>query len=169
MSELTALFAVLGGLAFVLVNIAIWSPRNLRVKMGALATAAVFLPAAYMSLSEMLSRPKPVSNEWARRELAEATVIGSQMVEGQAIYVWLGIEGVEAQPLRAVERQARANFLRGPATAAAGEAAAGREPARAPALPGKPGRLDQLDGGGNRGLSVDREIGGVILPYTPKV
>ncbi|MCH6546587.1 MAG: DNA ligase [Deltaproteobacteria bacterium] len=28
---------------------------------------------------------------------AEATVIGSQMVEGQAIYVWLGIEGV-AEP-----------------------------------------------------------------------
>ena len=95
MSELTALFAVLGGLAFVLANIAIWSPRKLRVKMGALATAAVFLPAAYMSLSEMLSRPKPVGSEWARRELAEATVIGSQMVEGQAIYVWLGIEGIE--------------------------------------------------------------------------
>ncbi len=95
MSELTALFAVLGGLAFVLANVAIWSPRKLRVKIGALATAAVFLPAAYMSLSEMLSRPKPVSSEWARRELAEATVIGSQMVEGQGIYVWLGIEGVE--------------------------------------------------------------------------
>ncbi len=95
MSELIAIFAVLGGLAFVLVNIAIWSPRKLRVKMGALATAAVFLPAAYMSLSEMLSRPKPVGSEWARRELAEATVIGAQIVEGQAIYVWLGIEGIE--------------------------------------------------------------------------
>ncbi len=95
MSELTAIFAVLGGLAFVLANIAIWSPRKLRVKMGALATAAVFLPVAYMSLSEMLSRPKPVDGEWAHRELAEATVIGSQMVEGQAIYLWLGLEGVE--------------------------------------------------------------------------
>ena len=95
MTELTAVFAVLGGLAFVLANIAIWSPRRLRVKMGALATAAVFLPATYISLSEMLSRPKPISSEWARRELAEATVIGSQMVEGRAIYLWLGIEGVE--------------------------------------------------------------------------
>ena len=95
MSELTAVFAVLGGMAFVLANVAIWSPRSLRVKMGALATAAVFLPATYMSLSEMLSRPKPVGSEWARRELAEATVIGSQMVEGQAIYLWLGLEGVE--------------------------------------------------------------------------
>ncbi len=95
MSDLTAVFTVLGGLAFVLANIAIWSPRKLLVKMGALATAAVFLPVAYVSLSEMLSRPKPIDSEWARRELAEATVIGSQMVEGQAIYVWLNIEGVE--------------------------------------------------------------------------
>ncbi len=94
MSELTAVFPVLGGLAFVLANIAIWSPRRLWVKMGALATAAIFLPAAYMSLSEMLSRPKPVGSEWARRELAEATVIGSQMVEGQAIFLWLSIEGI---------------------------------------------------------------------------
>jgi hypothetical protein len=97
MSELTTLFAGLGGLAFVLANIAIWSPRSLRVKLGALVTAAVFLPAAYLSLSEMLSRPKPVGSEWARRELAEATVIGAQMIEGQAIYVWLGMEGV-AEP-----------------------------------------------------------------------
>lgn len=95
MSELTAAFTVLGGLAFVLANIAIWSPRRLGVKLGALVTAAVFLPTAYMSLSEMLSRPKPVGDEWARRELAEATVIGSQMVEGEAIYLWLGIEGIE--------------------------------------------------------------------------
>ena len=95
MSELTALFAGLGGLAFVLANIAIWSPRRLRVKLGALITAAVFLPAAYLSLSEMLSRPKPVGKEWVRREIAEATVLGSQMQEGRAIYVWLAMEGVE--------------------------------------------------------------------------
>jgi hypothetical protein len=95
MSDLIALFTVLGGLAFVLANIAIWSPRRLWVKIGALATAAIFLPAAYISLSEMLSRPKPVGSEWARRELAEATVLGSQMVEGQAIFLWLGMEGVE--------------------------------------------------------------------------
>ncbi len=67
----------------------------MRVKLGALVTAAVFLPAAYLSLSEMLSRPKPVDSEWARRELAEATVIGSKMVEDEAIYVWLVIKGIE--------------------------------------------------------------------------
>ena len=43
----------------------------------------------------MLSRPKPVGKEWVRREIAEATVLGSQMQEGRAIYVWLAMEGVE--------------------------------------------------------------------------
>jgi hypothetical protein len=95
MSELTALFAVLGGLAFILANIAIWAPRKLRVKLGALITAAVFLPATYLSLSEMLSRPKPVETEWFRRTVAEATVISSQMREGKAIYIWLGIDGTD--------------------------------------------------------------------------
>ncbi len=95
MSELGALFAVLGGLAFILANLAIWAPRRLRVKLGALITAAVFLPMAYFSLSEMLARPKPVATEWLRGALAEATVLGSQMQEGKAIYLWLAFEGAD--------------------------------------------------------------------------
>ena len=95
MSELSALFAVLGGLAFILANVAVWAPRKLRVKLGALITAAVFLPTAYFSLSEMLGRPKPVATEWLRGALAEATVLGSQMQEGKAIYLWLTLEGTD--------------------------------------------------------------------------
>ncbi len=95
MTELTALFAALGGLAFILANIAVWSPRKLRVKVSALAAAAIFLPASYLSLSEMLGRPKPVETEWFRRAASEATVVGSQMQKGKAIYVWLSIEGID--------------------------------------------------------------------------
>ncbi len=95
MSELTALFAVLGGLAIVLANIAVWAPRRLRVKLAALAAAAVFLPTAYFALSEMLGRPKPVGTEWLRRHSAEATVLSAQMHEGRAIYLWLGIAGTD--------------------------------------------------------------------------
>ncbi len=95
MSELGALFAALGGLAFILANLAVWAPRKLRVKLGALITAAVFLPTAYFSLSEMLGRPKPVAAEWLRGALAEATVLGSQMQQGQAIYLWLTLEGTD--------------------------------------------------------------------------
>lgn len=95
MQELFGLFAVLAGLAAILANIALWSPRKLWVKWSALATTAVLLPAGYMALAEMLSRPKPIEIEWANKTLADAAVLASRMDEGQAIYLWLGIEGVE--------------------------------------------------------------------------
>ena len=79
MSDLFTLFTILAGLAAVLVNIALWSPRNVKIKIGALATMALFLPVAYMSLSEMLSRSKPIGIEWSRQQLAEATVLSSRM------------------------------------------------------------------------------------------
>jgi len=91
MEHLIPFFAVLGILAALLANIALWSPRHLRVKLAALAITAVLLPAGYYSLTEMLSRPKPVDFEWARRNVPEATVLASHMVEGEAIYLWLGL------------------------------------------------------------------------------
>ena len=95
MRDLIPLFATLGLLAAVLAHIAIWSPRNLWIKVGALATTVAFLPVAYASLSTMLSRPKPIELEWSREQLAEATVLGARLEEGKAIYVWLGMEGVD--------------------------------------------------------------------------
>ncbi len=95
MRDLIPFFAALGLLAAVLAHIAIWSPRNLWVKVGALATTVAFLPVAYVSLSTMLSRPKPIELEWSRAPLAEAAVLGSRLEEGKAIYVWLGMEGVD--------------------------------------------------------------------------
>ena len=95
MIDLFMLFAVLTALVAILANIALWSPRRLRVKLGALATLLLFLPISYASLSEMLSRPKPIEYEWSRQDLAEATVLSSRLEEGKAIYLWLGIEGIE--------------------------------------------------------------------------
>lgn len=82
-------------LAAVLAHIAIWSPRNLWIKIGALTATAAFLPVAYASLSTMLSRPKPIEFEWSHHQLAEAAVLGARMEEGKAIYVWLGMEGID--------------------------------------------------------------------------
>ena len=45
----------------------------------------------YGGVLEMMSRPKTVRLEW--RNLAEATVLAASMREGEAIYVWLEIEG----------------------------------------------------------------------------
>jgi hypothetical protein len=95
MKDLIPLFATLGLLAALLAHIAIWSPRNLWIKVGALATTVAFLPVAYASLSTMLSRPKPIELEWSRNQLAEAAVLGARLEEGKAIYVWLGMDGVD--------------------------------------------------------------------------
>ena len=75
--------------AAILANIGIWSRRNGWLKVSAIAVTALFLPLAYGSISELLSRPKPVSMEWARRAKPEARLIGASLQEGEAIYIWL--------------------------------------------------------------------------------
>ena len=93
MNELLALFGISAVLAAILANIGIWSPRGIWIKLAAVVAVALFLPVTYVSLTELLSRPKPVSIEWAQRAVPEATVLGSSMVEDQAIYLWLGFAG----------------------------------------------------------------------------
>ncbi|MDJ0948573.1 MAG: hypothetical protein QNJ94_06600 [Alphaproteobacteria bacterium] len=95
MDDLIYLYAVCVTLAAVLVTICVWSPRRVRIKLTALAVATLFIPLAYGSLSDLLSRPKPVSLEWVRRAAEEATVLGTSMREGEAIYVWLQLAGVQ--------------------------------------------------------------------------
>lgn len=95
MNELLMIFGLLGGLAGILASVALWAPRRVSVKIGVLGVIAVFLPAGYFGLVEMLSRPKPAGLELARINLAEATVLGSRMEEDKAIYLWLGMPGVE--------------------------------------------------------------------------
>lgn len=96
-SELIPLFALFLGLAALLAAVAIWAPRKAWVRAGAVAATALFIPAAYASLGELLSRPKPVELEWRHRDLGEATVLSSIMREGDAIYLWLQLPG-EEQP-----------------------------------------------------------------------
>ena len=95
MKDLIPLFVTLGALATVLAHIAIWSPRSVLVKVAALATTIAFLPVAYASLSTMLSRPKPIEMEWSRLQLEDAAVLSASLEENKAIYVWLGMEGID--------------------------------------------------------------------------
>jgi hypothetical protein len=97
MSNLPFLFALAATLAAALASIAIWAPRALAIKAGALACTVLFMPVAYAGLSDLLSRPKPVALEWWLSEAGEATVLGSQMREGQSLYLWLQLAG-EAEP-----------------------------------------------------------------------
>lgn len=95
MDRLLLLFIVAGALVALLANIAVWAPRKLRLKVTALITTALFLPTAYVTLSDLMSRPKPVAIEWLERTLPEATVLSAQLREDVAIYLWLAMEGVE--------------------------------------------------------------------------
>ena len=89
MTELTYLFATLAVLAGVMTSISIWAPRRLRLKLGALGAALLFLPAAYAGFLHLLSMPKPVGLEWWHASAAEATVLASTVHEDEGIYLWL--------------------------------------------------------------------------------
>jgi hypothetical protein len=122
MSELTYLFAGVALLTGLITTISIWAPRRLWIKGAALASALLFMPTAYASLSQLLSLPKPAKLEWWLAHAKEATVLASSFRENQAIYVWLQFSGsVEprayalpwnrdlAEQLQTAEREAAAN------------------------------------------------------------
>jgi len=95
MDHLIIFFAITACLAAILAQISLWSPRKLWIKVSALATMVLFLPVAYLSMVDLLSRPKPIEIELIKFDLAEAAVLSHRMVEDVAIYLWLGIDGAD--------------------------------------------------------------------------
>jgi hypothetical protein len=86
-------FALVALLAAGLASIAIWSPRRLLIRVGAVALATLFLPTAWAAMSDLMSRPKPIDFEWWHQAEGEATVLSSQLREGDGVYLWLQISG----------------------------------------------------------------------------
>jgi hypothetical protein len=97
MIELPFLFALAVILAATLASIAIWAPRRLLVRAGALACAVLFMPLAYAGFSDLLSRPKPISLEWWQAQSDDATVLSAQLREPESLYLWLQLTG-EPEP-----------------------------------------------------------------------
>lgn len=93
MSDLPFLFAAATVMAATLATIAVWAPRAVHIKAGAVVCAALFMPLGYLGFSDLLSRPKPVQLEWWLDQADRATVIGSQMHEGSGLYLWLQVSG----------------------------------------------------------------------------
>ena len=89
MNGVPQLFVIAAVLAATLGLISIWAPRRLMIKGMALATATMFLPVAYASLIELLSKPKPVDLEWWQNDAAEAEVVASRLIEEEGIFLWL--------------------------------------------------------------------------------
>lgn len=94
MTHLTYIFAGVVLIAAVLASISIWSPRKLWVKATAIGATAALMGMAYVGLTDLLSKPKPVRMEWALRAVQEAQVLGASAREGEGIFLWLEIHGV---------------------------------------------------------------------------
>ena len=97
MDHVIYLYVVAVLLAAALAGIAIWSPRSVLIKVVSISLAALMMPTAYASLVDLLGKPKPVSMEWAKQAVPEATVLGASMREDQAIFLWLQFDGT-AEP-----------------------------------------------------------------------
>lgn len=97
MSSMPLIFAATVVLASVLGTIALWAPRRLAAKLGALGVFALFLPVGFAGWSDLLSRPKPIAFEWLQARAGEATVLAGTIEEGERIYVWLQLDGT-AEP-----------------------------------------------------------------------
>ena len=80
-------FLVVAGAAYALGHLAIWSRREPRGKVAALAAVAVLLWASAVAGIELLGRPKPVA--WERAALDRAIVVAFKLDEPRAIYLWL--------------------------------------------------------------------------------
>ena len=122
MSALPYVFAAVVLVAIALSGITVWSPRRLWVKGVSVGLAGALMVRAYVGFSELLSKPKPVGLEWGMRSVADARLLGASAREGEAIFVWLQIQGVAeprsyrlpwnrdmAEQLESASREARAN------------------------------------------------------------
>lgn len=97
MVEGLALYVLAAAAAVGLGFLAAWSRRGLAPRLGAVALSLGLIGLIGASAVELLGRPKPTRIEWAKRAGADADVLGSRVVEGKAIYLWLGLPG-EPEP-----------------------------------------------------------------------
>ncbi len=89
------LFAASLAVTAILAAIAIWAPRSPPLRITAVILTAVFVPLAYASLTTLLSRPKPIDFAWFERNAETAHVLGIKLDEGNAIYLWLHVDGYD--------------------------------------------------------------------------
>lgn len=92
MKDLFIIFVALLSISALLASITIWSHRRVSIRTGAVVLTALFIPIAYVGITELLSQPKPMQHEWFKRHVDEATLLGVSVREGEAIYLWLRLD-----------------------------------------------------------------------------
>lgn len=95
MTQVPLFYALLVVCAGTLCGLTLWARVRRSMKVVVLACTACWFVVAYVALVELLSRPKPVSYEFARAAMDDAEVLAGDVVENEAIFVWLRFEGLD--------------------------------------------------------------------------
>jgi len=137
--------------------------RAPRFRLAAIALLALALPFVYLGLGDLLGRLKPLRLEWSRHDVASARVVAAELREGEAIYLWLRLDGATAprayalpwskpvaRQLHRARRRAAATGaeLRVRAPFAAGHDRSKRQFFAAPRRPAPPKTVQSLAGAG---------------------
>ena len=94
MSGLPAFYIIFVVLTAALTLIAVWSHRNVTLRVGSVALLALVAAVGYGAFSDLLSRPKPAALEFSSAVVDEAEVLGAALREGRGIYLWLRLPDV---------------------------------------------------------------------------
>lgn len=97
MDLLAGLFVVTICLVAVLAWAAIRSSGRTWRKVVALGALAALVPIIYVDVIELLGRPKPTTMEWIEDFKEGLVVVGADIREGHAIYLWVRMRG-ELEP-----------------------------------------------------------------------
>ena len=93
MELVTVLFLLTFCLVVVLAWTVIRSPGRLWRKVAALVALAFLIPLIYIDVVELLGRPKPTTMAWIEDLREEMVLVGADIREGQAIYLWVRPKG----------------------------------------------------------------------------
>lgn len=93
MDSLIYLFVALVFISGLLASIAIWAPRRTLPRAFSVILVLLIVPLSYLTILELLSKPKPMNFELFADNIQEAEVLGVSLDEGRAIYLWLRLDG----------------------------------------------------------------------------
>jgi hypothetical protein len=94
----TGAFLILFALCAVLAWVAVFSHGRLWRKVAALLALLALIPTTYVMVNELLGLPKPASTAWLQDLSDYRRVIGYDIREDKAIYLWLAMpDGQESR------------------------------------------------------------------------
>jgi hypothetical protein len=91
MDNLHFTFAGFALLFAALAAVAIWSRRRALWKTMAIGLVILALPLGAFAYLDLLAKPKPMHLEY--RHLGETEIISAVLQEGEAIYLWVSVDG----------------------------------------------------------------------------